>query len=210
MIRLVLNIILINLGFCDQDCECLAQNIYTTYTAPERGYHNIKHISNRLTNLDKFLICFECVQKIKNINEFAFAILMHDYIHGTKNDINASIKKAKTFLHKISLQYNSDYIENLIKATDYEKCKKIDFDQQLIQDLDLNTLGASNTEYNKYANQIRLEYKQFSDDVFYQERIKILHMFLSREHIFNIKYFRDKYEHIARANITKEISKLKK
>ncbi|MBQ1997279.1 MAG: hypothetical protein II238_02410, partial [Alphaproteobacteria bacterium] len=130
--------------------------------------------------------------------------------HGTKNDIKNSIKKAKFFLQKISLKYNSDYIENLIKATDYEKCKKSDFDQQLIQDLDLNTLGAINTEYNQYTNQIRLEYSQFSDDAFCQERIKILNIFLSREHIFNIKYFRNKYEQIARDNITKEISKLKK
>ena len=102
------------------------------------------------------------------------------------------------------------YIEKLIKATDYEKCVKTDFDQQLIQDLDLNTLGSTNTEYNKYANQIRLEYKQFSDAVFYQERIKILNTFLNRKYIFNIKYFRDKYEYIARDNITKEISNLKK
>ena len=202
--------ILKKLGFCVEDIENIAQNIYKTYTSPKRYYHDINHISNMLSKFDDFIQHSNQIQKIKNINEFAFAIIMHDYVHGTKNDIKNSIKKAKFFLQKISLKYNSDYIENLIKATDYEKCKKSDFDQQLIQDLDLNTLGAINTEYNQYTNQIRLEYSQFSDDVFCQERIKILNIFLSREHIFNIKYFRNKYEQIARDNITKEISKLKK
>lgn len=202
--------VLINLGFCVEDSKYIAQDIYKTYTSPNRHYHDIKHIANMLSNLDDFIQNSNKATKIKKLNEFAFAIIMHDYVHGTKNDINASIKKAKDFLHKISAQYNSDYIEKLIKATDYEKCTKTDFNQQLIQDLDLNTLGSTNTEYNKYANQIRLEYKQFSDAVFYQERIKILNTFLNRKYIFNIKYFRDKYEYIARDNITKEISNLKK
>ena len=202
--------ILISLGFCTEDSKYIAQDIYKTYTSSNRHYHDIKHIANMLFNLDDFIQNSGKATKIKKLNEFEFAIIMHDYVHGTKNDIDASIKKAKDFLHKISVQYNSDYIEKLIKATDYEKCVKTDFDQQLIQDLDLNTLGSTNTEYNKYANQIRLEYKQFSDAVFCQERIKILNTFLNRKYIFNIKYFRDKYEYIARDNITKEISNLKK
>ncbi len=193
-----------------EDSKYIAQDIYKTYTSPNRYYHDIKHIANMLSNLDDFIQNSNKATKIKKLNEFEFAIIMHDYVHGTKNDIDASIKKAKDFLHKISMQYNSDYIEKLIKATDYEKCVKTDFDQQLIQDLDLNTLGSTNTEYNKYTNQIRLEYKQFSDAIFYQERIKILNTFLNRKYIFNIKYFRDKYEYIARDNITKEISNLKK
>lgn len=202
--------ILINLGFCDQDCECLAQNIYTTYTAPERGYHNIKHISNMLHNLDEFLMRSKCAQKIKNINEFAFAILMHDYVHGTENDVDDSIKQANEYLHKISLQYDCRYIEQLIKATDYETCIETVFDQQLIQDLDLQTLGAIDTEYDRYAHLIRLEYKQCSDAVFYKERIKILNIFLSREYIFNTEYFRNKYERVARTNIARELLSISK
>ena len=106
------------------------------------------------------------------------------------------------------LQASPKYVENLINATDYNKCVTPDFDGQLIQDLDLNTLGADYIEYDKYSNQIRCEYIQYPDSVFYKERIKVLNNFLNRKYIFNTKYYRDNYEYIARANLIKELSKI--
>ena len=47
-------------------------------------------------------------------------------------------------------------------------------------------------------------------DMITNESDEILNTFLNRKYIFNIKYFRDKYEYIARDNITKEISNFKK
>ena len=77
-----------------------------------------------------------------------------------------------------------------------------------MQDLDLQTLGAVDTEYDKYANQIRQEYQQYSDDIFHAERVKILNLFLNRVYIFNTEYYRNKYEQAARNNIARELSKI--
>lgn len=200
--------VLTKLGFCAKDVDSLSQDIFYTYTSAERYYHNINHIYKMLNNFDDFMRCSGCADQIKNINDFAFAIIMHDYVHGTINDVADSVQKAKEFLQKIDLKYDTKYVENLINATDYNKCVKTDFDGQLIQDLDLNTLGADYIEYDKYSNQIRCEYIQYPDSVFYKERIKVLNNFLNRKYIFNTKYYRDNYEYIARANLIKELSKI--
>ena len=200
--------ILTELGFCAKDVESVSQDIFDAYTSAERCYHNINHILKMLNNFDDFIRCSGCKTVIKNINEFAFAIIMHDYVHGTTDDVNDSAQKAKEFLHKISLAYDTRYVENLIRATDYNKCLKTDFDGQLMQDLDLNTLGSDYAEYNEYSNQIRREYIQYPDSVFYKERVNVLKTFLNRRYIYNTKYYRDNYECAARNNIAKELSNI--
>ena len=200
--------VLSDLGFHKDDVEILSQDIFETYTSVGRNYHDINHILNMLNNFDEFMRCSESAQKIKNAKEFMFAIIMHDYVHGNANDVDDSIKKSKEFLYKVSSRYNCDYVAALIKATDYDKCEDVDFDGQLMQDLDLQTLGAVDTEYDKYANQIRQEYQQYSDDIFYAERVKILNVFLNRVYIFNTEYYRNKYEQVARNNIARELLKI--
>ena len=200
--------VLTEIGFCAKDVESVSQDIFNVYTSAERCYHNINHIFKMLDNFDDFIRCSGCTTVVKNINEFAFAIIMHDYIHGTTDDVNKSAQKAKDFLHKISLEYDTEYVEKLIRATDYNKYLKTDFDEQLMQDLDLNTLGADYVEYSEYSNQIRCEYIRYPDSIFYKERIKVLNTFLNRRYIFNTEYYRDKYERTARNNIAKELSKI--
>ncbi len=200
--------VLTDMGFCGKDVVSLSQDIFDTYTSSERCYHNINHIFNMLNHFDDFVRYSGYMNRIKNIKEFAFAIIMHDYVHGTENEVSDSAQKAKDFLKKISLKYDSAYIELLINATDYDKCLTPDFDGMLMQDLDLITLGANYVEYDKYSNQIRHEYMQYSDSVFYKERVKILKGFLNRRYIYNTKYYRDNYECAARNNITKELSKI--
>ena len=59
--------ILKKLGFCVEDIENIAQNIYKTYTSPKRYYHDINHISNMLSKFDDFIQHSNQIQKIKNI-----------------------------------------------------------------------------------------------------------------------------------------------
>lgn len=200
--------VLADIGFCAKDVESLSQDIFDTYTSSERCYHNINHIFNMLNHFNDFVRRSGYANVIKNIKEFAFAIIMHDYVRGTVNEVVDSARKAKEFLHKISLQYDSEYVESLIKATDYNKHLKADFDGFLMQDLDLITLGSDYAEYDKYSNQIRREYIQYPDSVFYKERVKVLKTFLNRRYIYNTKYYRDNYECAARNNIAKELSKI--
>lgn len=201
--------ILKSMGFCSPDIESISDDIVYAYNLPERGYHGIKHILDMLINFDDFMTCSGCSDKINKPYEFAFAILMHDYVNGGKNDIELSIKKSKQFLCRISLQYDCRYVEKLIYATDYKKCLKPDFEQGVMQDLDLNIFGSSKEIYDEYSNKIRIQYKKYPDTIFNPERIEILNKFLNKTYIFNTKYYRDKYEKIARDNLIREIYKPK-
>lgn len=197
--------ILLDIGFNLQDAETILQDIITTYNRPDRGYHDLTHISNMLYYLNDFIMNSGTTRKITNINEFKFAVIMHDYVNGTTNDIESSIKKAKQFLHIISKNYDCAYIEKLIRATDYETLMQTDFEQQLMQDLDLVILGSKIAEYNAYAAKIRVQYNEYPDEIFNSNRIAILNIFLRRSHIYNLTYFRDKYEKNAHNNLKQEI-----
>ena len=151
--------ILKSMEFCSSDIEAIYDDITYVYKLPERGYHGIKHILDMLVNFDDFMMHSGCSDKINKPYEFAFAILMHDYVNGGKNDIELSVNKSKQFLCRISLQYDCRYVEKLICATDYKKCLNPDFEQGVMQDLDLNIFGSSKEIYDEYANKIRIQYK---------------------------------------------------
>ena len=125
------------------------------------------------------------------INEFKFAILMHDYVNGTPNEINESIAAAEEFIKQIAPNYNSNYIKKVILATDYShKISNSSMDEMLIQDLDLAILGSNPVDYKQYAKLIRQQYSNIPDDIFNNARKRILQSFLNKENIYNIDYFK--------------------
>ncbi len=197
------------LGFGAGDVRLVSDDIIAAYLAPKRLYHDITHISVMIDAFYDFIFNSGDADKIKNIYEFIFAIIMHDYINGGDDDVERSVQQAKHLLHKIDDNYNCEYVESLIYATDYENGTVCDFNQQLIQDLDLIRLGAPDAEYDENSDKIRKEYKMYPDNIFNQRRTELLSVFLSKEYIFNTQYFRDKYEQQARRNLMREIARLK-
>jgi len=202
--------VLLNMGFSKNYAKSVMTDIIKTYNKPERGYHNIEHISNMLKSFEEFVSVLERRVLIKNADEFKFAILMHDYVNGETDDVEKSALKAGEFVHKISPDYNSHYIEKLILATDYSKKQSLDFEQQLMQDIDIEILGKPFEEYNKYSENIRNQYVDYPDKIYNPARIKILKHFIDKENIYNTEFYRNKYEIQARKNIEQEIVVLSK
>ncbi len=207
--RNIIKSVLIDVGFCIKNADLLVSEIIDAYSAPGRGYHGMAHVVSMLKQFNLFLLQSGCADNIKNIQLFRFAIVMHDYVNGTDFDIRDSIRKARRFLMGVVDESGSEYVEKLIFATDYDNCIYLDFEQGLMQDLDLNVFCANDNAYDEYSRQIRDQYSQYSDDVFNNERIRILNIFLGKKYIFNTRYYREKYEDVARANLAREIAKLK-
>jgi predicted metal-dependent HD superfamily phosphohydrolase len=69
----------------------------------------------------------------------------------------------------------------------------------------LQILGASWEIYERYASQIRQEYKIHPDFMYRPGRVQALQHFLSRESIFQTNVFREKFEMRARENLKREI-----
>lgn len=196
------------MGFGGEDAKTVSKDILETYVKPGRGYHGIKHIANMMKSFNVFIEESNQKDLIKNINEFRFAILMHDYVNGEPNEVEKSVLKAREFLHKISPFYNSSYIEKLILATDYSKKQNLNFDEQLIHDIDIEILGKSPDEYREYSSAIRSQYSDYPDEIFNPARIKILKAFINHRTIYNTDYYKYKYEIQARKNISQEIKEL--
>jgi predicted metal-dependent HD superfamily phosphohydrolase len=204
-----MEVLLRRIGFPQNDASIVAADIIKTYNKPERGYHGIKHISGMLKSFNRYLSESSESGLIKNPDEFRFAILMHDYVNGEADDVEKSILKAKEFLYSIAPSYDTSYVEKLILATDYSKTQSPDFEQGLMQDIDIEILGKSPDEYQKYSRDIRKQYADIPDEKFNPARTEILESFLGRKNIYNTQYYRDRYENQARSNIEQEIRMLK-
>lgn len=197
-----------NLGFDKEKSIEVFNKIIDAYNNPTKGYHDNKHIASMLKNLDEFIL--NNPVSIQNQNEFKFAILMHDYVNGTPNEVFESISAAEKFIKYLAPNHNTNYIKKLILATDYShKVTSPSIDEMLIQDLDLAILGSSPSDYKEYAKLIREQYFHISDDIFNKERTKVLQGFLYKESIYNLDYFKSKFEAPARINISNELESFK-
>ncbi|XP_039300134.1 uncharacterized protein LOC111055422 isoform X2 [Nilaparvata lugens] len=77
-------------------------------------------------------------------------------------------------------------------------------------DLDMAVLGGDSEYYaTEYATNIQAEYDFLPEPMYKGLRLKVLQSFLQIPNIFATKEFREKYEEQARANIQKEVEKLK-
>jgi len=197
-----------NLNFNTEKKVEIFNKIIDAYDNPTRGYHDDKHIVSMLKNLDEFIL--NNPNSIQKPNEFKFAILMHDYVNGTPNEVIESTDAAEEFIKQMAPNYNLNYIKKIILATDYfHKTSNPSMDEMLIQDLDLSILGSNPVDYREYTKLIREQYSHVSDDIFNNERKRILQIFLDKENIYNIDYFKSKYEVQARKNINDELETLK-
>ena len=201
--------VLAKLGADDNFAEKTVNEITSKYGDKSRGYHGTNHITSMLKNIEEFLQNSKEANKLKNIDEFKFAVFMHDFINGEKDDVKKSAENAEKILKEIDGNYDTAYIKELITATDYSVSRRdLTFDQRLMRDLDLSILGENPDKYKEYSKQIREQYSQYSDEEFGKARKDLLLSFAQTPVIYNTEYFRRKYENQARVNLLNEISKL--
>lgn len=183
--------------------ECF-EKLYQAYSEKHRFYHTAQHIEAMLDHLDSTVALSE------HPHELELAIWFHDAIYKPFSSTNEldSAKWAKEFL--TDNQYSSDGTErvyNLIMATQHN-VEVNSVDEQLIVDIDLTILGASATVYDQFEQNIRKEYKLVPSIIYRKKRKELLKSFLSKQSIYNLDYFKEKYEKAARINIKRVIEVL--
>ena len=92
-------------------------------------------------------------------------------------------------------------IQDLVLATRHAAAPT-DPDQQWLVDMDLAILGADESRFAQYQQQIRQEYAFVPADLFAQKRAEVLRGFLSRPHIYATEYFQKQFEERARLNLS--------
>ncbi|MFK5975362.1 MAG: hypothetical protein QM493_02530 [Sulfurovum sp.] len=165
----------------------------------KRAYHNLKH----LEYIYQELVALK--SEIEDFEAIFYAICYHDIIYDIDSKDN-EFKSAIFASNRLSsLQISKKTIErtfNHILAT--QKHQKTDNgDTNLFIDADLSILASP--KYKKYQIAIREEYCKYSDEEFRDGRRRVIDYFLNQKRIYHSDYFHDRYESMARDNLSKEL-----
>lgn len=174
------------------------------YSEPHRYYHNLHHVYGCLHAYDQI------ADRLTDPFCIESAIWFHDVIYnpkGTKNE-DRSAEHATGFLSATDVNPKAIVeIDRLIRLTRHPSNPSTDDEKYLI-DIDLATLGAAREQYDQYEVMIRKEYAYVPGLLYKRGRRKLLTAFLDCPHIYRTRYFRDRLETRARANIKRALGRL--
>lgn len=137
-------------------------------------------------------------------------IWFHDAIYDSWKSDNEelSAEMAKEFLIKINYPiYKIDKIVQYILATKTHESNG-DPDLNFFLDFDLSILGADETIYDIYAQQIRDEFSFYPNFLYNRGRRKVLNAILEKKSIYKTDEFNALLENQARLNIQRELDSL--
>lgn len=185
------------------DISGVYDQLYTHYAEPERYYHNLQHLSD----------CLKLWQEVwpqsERPHELGLALWFHDAIYDPQRDDNEakSAEWASAFLQQ---QWVSDEVVQrvhaLIMTTQHHEAEGKD--QQLMVDIDLATLGSEPDQFDAYQQHIRQEYAFVPEETFMIKRKEILESFIQRPRLYLTPYFFDRFEKVARTNLTRALLQL--
>ncbi len=186
------------------DSDYRYHSLVKRYNAPGRVYHTMSHLAYMVD----WLYVYATQEKHGFDQKHLLpGIFMHDLINeGKSDDVKKSVELIGQYCNAAC---DPKIISRYILATDHEMNEadreKMQLEERLIHDLDLAVLGDSYDVYLQYAAGIREEYIHISEKTYAQRRITVLQMFIERENIFLLPFFRTRMESAARANINREI-----
>ncbi|RZF35836.1 hypothetical protein LSTR_LSTR008942 [Laodelphax striatellus] len=186
------------------------------YSEDRRKFHNINYLAIKLENYETI----KC--KLKNRSAVGIAIFFHHFEYDPKmvDCFKKNLEHFDNFANDCGITSDSDLYKSVVDllesvdthSTDEHKTDGVygADDCHYFLDLDMVILG-SDAEYyaTEYATNIQAEYDFLPDTMYKGLRLKVLQSFLQIPNIFATKEFREKYEQKARANIQKEVEKLK-
>lgn len=196
------------MGISDRKLGVSFRALAKRYSLPRRHYHT----------LDGHIVrCIELFQDVHHvaINPLAVegALWLHDayYDPGARDNEKRSCAWVRSFLRQFGAKDEEliNQIVLLVAATTHAE-ELTESDDQLVADIDLAILGAPQKDFDEYETNIRNEYAWVPWPIFAEKRAEILKRFLARSTIYHRQTFIEKYEQMARKNLTHSIQKLQK
>lgn len=171
------------------------------YREPHRRYHTVQHLAE----------CLAAFQQVADLAphpaEVEMALWFHDAVYDVKRHDNEerSAEWAVRALTGASAKADSvATVSSLVLATKHA-AEPTTPDAQLLVDIDLAILGASEDRFAEYERQIREEYAYVPGFVFRSKRRAILTAFLQRRQIYSTAHFHARLEQAARQNLQRAI-----
>jgi predicted metal-dependent HD superfamily phosphohydrolase len=185
--------------------EPVRAELVSTYTAPDRHYHDLRHIEALLDLADA------CGGAITDRDAVEAAIWFHDAIYDTRRSDNAALAMAR--LAGTADEGRIARIAAMIRATAGHAMP--DFtdaaagrDCALFLDMDLAILGSPAADFDAYEAAVRHEYDWVTEPQWKLGRRAVLAQFLARPAIYATARFRASHEETARRNLARAIGRL--
>jgi predicted metal-dependent HD superfamily phosphohydrolase len=174
------------------------------YGEPHRYYHTGEHLQH----------CFDLVDQTAAGMDDATAVEMglwfHDAIY-TPQALDNELRSAELFLARIGQYSDPDFsrrVYAMIMVTTHRSVPQTR-DEQFIIDIDLSSLGLPWEGFCRNGEDIRQEYAQVPDALFFAGRYAFLQGLLNRPHLYFTDFIRNRYEAIARDNLQRCLAELR-
>ncbi len=181
------------------------ERLREAYDEPHRAYHTARHVGACLAVLDE-----EAVAALpERPAEVEAALWFHDAVYDTHAHDNEerSAAWAEECLAVAGVDPRvAARIGDHVRATRTHAAASSD--GQLVVDIDLSILGAEDVVFDRFEEEIRLEYAWVEQAAFAAGRSAVLRRFLDRPAIYATALFRERHEARARANIARALEAL--
>ena len=192
--------------------KALWQDIAMRYNESQRVYHSLQHIRQLFGQFEQIK------HHLNQQHIIALALFYHDVIY-EPTCVDNELKSAEYAVESLSPYLSAEqcqYIYALIMMTASHQIDDIDknsdkakeSDAAYLLDMDLSILGASWSEYEQYAKDVRQEYANVSNADYCVGRIEVLEGLLAHLTLYLTDYYHSKLENQARQNIEREIKVL--
>ena len=189
--------------------KALWQDIAVRYNESQRVYHSLQHIQQLFGQFEQIK------QHLNEPHIIALALFYHDVIY-EPTCVNNELKSAEYAVEALSSYLTAEqcqYIYALIMMTASHQIDDIDknsdkakeSDAAYLLDMDLSILGATWSEYERYAQTVRQEYADISNADYCVGRIEVLEGLLAHPTLYLTDYYHSRLEEQARENIKREI-----
>ena len=178
------------------DSEAVFKLLSNNYRDPIRYYHDGQHINDCLGWLDRYR------DQVGDPDAVELAIWFHDVVYepGAKDNEQLS---ADQFMAKTDGVFDDtlrDTVYLHIMATVHDGAEIVHADTKYMLDIDLSGFGRPWAEFIQDSDNLRLELKDWPDDVFYQRQAVFQDKLFGQPRFFKSDYFYDNYEAQARKN----------
>lgn len=192
------------------DEHCLAQaeeRARAAYREPGRHYHDERHLADCLDQLDEV-----AGLQARDRRLLRWAILWHDCVYDAMRNDNEERSARFAYRELVGCGVpgrEADEVERLILLTKGHRAAEDDRLGAILVSIDLSILGSEPERYRRYADAVRREYAQVTDDAWRAGRIAVLEKLLAADPLFPAPQFAQALDVRARRNMSGEISRLR-
>ncbi|HSE08371.1 MAG TPA: hypothetical protein VLB29_06875 [Nocardioidaceae bacterium] len=186
----------------------LRDRLLDRYAAPDRGYHDTRHLREVLDRVEELLARPETATVDRDA--VVLAAWFHDAVYdGAADDEERSAALAESTLAACGVPAGLvDEVARLVRLTRDHRPEPDDLPGQVLCDADLAILASGRQRYDEYVRDVRREYAHLDDETFRAGRASVLRALLDKPTLFHMPQARDSWEATARANVEHELDGL--